>query len=92
MSSNDRIILDTVTSAIASQSRFEIVSLKIMSAIIDVATISKLLSSEAFAAVVIVRPIIRNIGAEMSRTTIPIVYGSSFFVSGSSFSRRPVAR
>ena len=47
----------------------------------EVATISKLFSREAFAAVVRVSPIIRKIGAAMSSATMPSVYGRSFFVS-----------
>ena len=67
------MILASVTSEIAAQSRFEIFSLKIKSAIRDVATISKLFSSEAFDAVVALSPIIRQIGAAISRTTIATV-------------------
>ena len=47
----------------------------------EVATISKLLSREAFAAAVRLRPGIRKTGAAISSTTMPGVYGRSFRVS-----------
>src|SRR5574344_499001 len=52
LSSKERMRLATVMSAIAIHSRLEIASLNKQSAITAVATISKLLSNDAFAAVV----------------------------------------
>ena len=80
--SKDRITLAIVTNAIADQSFFEMVSLKNINAISEVATISKLFISETLAAFEYFMPNISKIGAPISRTTIIIVYGSSFFVSG----------
>ena len=51
-----------------------------------VATISKFPSSAAFEAEPMLIPSIRNIGAAMSRSIIPTVYGKSLFVSLSAFS------
>ena len=48
---------------------------------IAVATISKLLSNEAFAAVVDFKPISKQIGAAISSRIIAMVYGNSDFVS-----------
>ena len=76
--------LAAVTQAIAHHRRGRIASPNRSSAMTDVATISKLFKREAFAAVVFASPAIRQIGAAMSRTTIPTVKGRSFFVSGSS--------
>ena len=59
--------------------------LNIISAIIAVATISKLLSSDALAAVVAFNPNIKQIGAAMSKSIIATVYGNSDFVSFNSF-------
>ena len=73
MSSNDNNVQDAVTNRIPSQSLGEIVSLKSTKAMIAVATISKLLSREAFAAVVMVSPKSRQMGAAISRTIIAIV-------------------
>ena len=69
----ERIILATVTSIIPTHSRFGIISLTTHRAITLVATISKLLRSDAFAAVVIVSPIIKKMGAAISSTTISMV-------------------
>ena len=52
-----------------------------------VATISKLLSSETDEAGEFSRPYIRRMGAAMSRTIIPIMYGVSFPVRGRSSAR-----
>ena len=82
--------LATVTKPIAAHSFLEMTSLKITNAIKEVATISKLLSNETFAAFVLLIPNIKRIGAIISSTTIPIVYGNSFFVKGSSFCRFPI--
>ncbi len=80
MSSNERIAHERVTQRIPSQRRLLIASLNITRAIRAVATISKLLSREAFAALVALSPNIRSIGAAMSRSIIATVYGSSAFV------------
>ena len=73
ISSMERRMLARVMSPMAAHSRLEMVSLKNHKAIIEVVTISKLLSREAFAAVVLVSPSIRNMGAPMSRITMPAV-------------------
>ena len=71
--STDRIILETVISAIAIHSFLETFSLKSRSAIIAVATISKFPRSEASEAFPSLIPIIRKIGAAISRIIIPRV-------------------
>ena len=71
--SKDRITLATVTKAMAIHSLLEITSLKTNNAIREVATISKLLIKETFAALEDLIPNIRRMGAIMSRTTIAIV-------------------
>lgn len=73
ISSIDNIMLETVIREIAPHSLFLMDSLNIIKAIIYVATISKLFSKEAFAAEVVVSPIIKNIGATISNATILIV-------------------
>ena len=60
-------------------------SLKISIAISDVATISKLFRSDTLAAAVPESPIIRKIGAAISRTIMPSVKGRSFFARCFSF-------
>ena len=80
ISSKVSTILDNVIKKIAVHILFPTASLKINNAIIAVATISKLFNKEAFDDVVFVSPIIRNMGAAISRIIIPIIYGSSFFV------------
>ena len=62
-----------------------IFSLNTIRAIIAVATISKLLSNDAFAAVVEFRPNSKQIGAAISKTIIAMVYGNSDFVNFNSF-------
>ena len=84
--SNERTILDIVIKLIAIHNFDVTFSLNIRRAIRVVATISKLPSSEAFEAEPIFIPIIRNIGAAISRTIIPIVYGKSDLVNFSCFS------
>ena len=69
--------LERTISAIAPQRRLLILSLKISMAIKEVATISKLLSRDAFSAVVRARPSIKKIGAKTSSTIMPSVYGRS---------------
>ena len=71
--STERTMLDTVIKPIAIHNFDVTFSLNIKRAIIVVATISKLPSSEAFEAEPIFIPIIRNIGAAISRAIIPIV-------------------
>ena len=73
MSSKDKRVQDAVTNRIPSHSLAEIASLKISSAMTAVATISKLLRRDALAAVVMVRPNSRLIGAAISSTIIAIV-------------------
>ena len=73
MFSMDNIILASVIKIIALQSLLVMRSLKMNNAMSDVATISKLLSKETFSGVAVVRPIIKNIGAAMSKTIIPTV-------------------
>ena len=80
MSSNDRSAQDAVTNRIPSHNLGEIASLKTMSAITAVATISKLFRSDTFAAFVMVSPKRRHIGAAISRTTMAAVYGTSLRV------------
>ena len=84
-SSNDKIPHETVINNIPNHNRGLIFSLNIISAIIAVATISKLLSSDALAAVVAFNPNIKQIGAAMSKSIIATVYGNSDFVSFNSF-------
>ena len=76
---------ETVINNIPNHNRGLIFSLNIISAIIAVATISKLLSSDALAAVVAFNPNIKQIGAAMSKSIIATVYGNSDFVSFNSF-------
>lgn len=73
------MILDSVISEIAIHILLPIAPLNINKAISDVATISKLFSSEAFAAVVMLSPIIKQTGAAISNITILMIYGISFF-------------
>ncbi len=73
MSCTDSMTLDSVTSAIPSQSLREIFSLNTSIAMSDVATISKLFKSDAFAADVLLMPIISAMGAAISSTTMPMV-------------------
>ena len=80
-SSNDKIPHETVINNIPNHNRGLIFSLNI----IAVATISKLLSSDALAAVVAFNPNIKQIGAAMSKSIIATVYGNSDFVSFNSF-------
>ena len=68
--SKPRMILASVTSAMAMVSLRERTSLK---AISEVATISKLFSSDALAALVRSRPSISRMGAAMSSTIMPMV-------------------
>ena len=66
-------MLATVTRAMAPHSRGEMRSPNNPSAIREVATISKLFSRAALAAVVRFRPSISRMGAAMSSTTMPMV-------------------
>ena len=83
-------MLAIVTKKIAIQSFLDIISLKITNAIIEVVTISKLFKSETLAEFVIDIPNINKIGAIISKITIAIVYGNSFFVKGSCFFEIPI--
>ena len=65
-----RIMLAAVKRIMAAQSFLEINSLNTISAIRLVATISKLLRSDALAEVVRATPSIKRIGAAISRMTI----------------------
>ena len=91
-SSTERIMLESVTSAMPIHRRLEMASRNTASAMSDVATISKLFSREAFAAFVRARPSISRIGAATSSSTIASVKGSSRRVSGCSRSAAPAAR
>ena len=62
-----------VTKTIADHSLLEITSLKTTSAIKEVATISKLFSSDTLAEFVLLIPSISKIGAAISNTTIATV-------------------
>ena len=73
MSSKDSSRLEAVTRAMASQSRLEMASRNTTRAVMAVATISKLFSREALAAVVRIRPAMRKMGAAMSSATMPTV-------------------
>src|SRR5699024_11747673 len=84
-SSMERIALERVISPMASHRRLPMASLKTSSAITDVATISKLLSREALADVVDLSPIMRQIGAAISRTIMPTAKGKSLRVDFCSF-------
>ena len=66
MSSKDRSAQESVMSAMPAHRRGLIVSLNTASATTAVATISKLFSREAFAAVVDFKPYKRQMGAAMS--------------------------
>ena len=79
-------MLDTVIKPIAAQSLAVTFSLNTSNAISVVVTISKFPNSEAFDADPIRIPSIRNIGAAISNTIIPMVYGKSFLVSLSDLS------
>ena len=76
----ERITLETVIKAIAIQSFFEIFSENNASAMIDVATISKLPSSAALSADARCSPSINKIGAAMSKRIMPSTNGISCFV------------
>ena len=84
--SKDRRMHAAVTNTMPSHSLEDMASLKITRAITAVATISKLFSSEAFAADVILSPNKRHMGAAISRTIMAITKESSFTVSLDSFS------
>ena len=88
MSSNDRSAQESVTNTMPAQSRGEMLSLKTASAMTAVATISKLLRREALAAVVLLSPSIKEMGAAISSAIIASVKGSSFFVRRLSFAAR----
>ena len=81
-SSNESNALEMTIRTIAAQSIFLILSLKTINAMSEVATISKLFRRDAFAAVALLSPVIMSIGAAISRITIRMVYGRSFFVRG----------
>ena len=83
--SNERTILDNVINPMAIHSLDVTTSLNIKRAMSVVATISKFPSNDAFEAEPIFIPIIKNIGAKISRTIIPTVYGKSVFDSFSIF-------
>ncbi len=85
--STDRRMLAVVMSPIAAHRRAEIFSPKKVSANTAVATISKLLSSTALAALDVDSPSISSIGAATSSTTIPTVYGRSARDRAASFLR-----
>ena len=85
ISSKDSIPQDNVTKNIPNHNLVLIFSLNTIRAIIAVATISKLLSNDAFAAVVEFRPNSKQIGAAISKTIIAMVYGNSDFVNFNSF-------
>ena len=87
MPSKLNVMLAMVTSIIANVSFLESVSLKIRNAMHEVATISKLLSRDAFAEFVEPSPSINRIGAAISNRIIPIVYGNSAFVNNTECSR-----
>ena len=76
-SSNESSAQEDATNPMPSHKRGLICSRKITSAISAVATISKLLSRDAFAAVVRERPNRRKIGARISSTIMASVYGRS---------------
>ena len=73
VSSKDRSIQDAVTKMMPSHSLVDIFSLNIARAITAVATISKLLRRDAFAAEVILSPKRRKIGAAISSVIMAIV-------------------
>src|SRR5574344_439251 len=85
MSSTDSSMLETVTRSMAVQRVFDTFSLKTMSAITVVATISKLFNKDVVADDVMVNPVIRRIGAAMSRTIMAMVYGRSERSKGASW-------
>ena len=84
-----RRMLAKVTREMAIQSRLERTSRNTRNANREVATISKLFSKDTLAEFVRSRPSISRMGAAISRTTMPIVQGSSLRVSGSAVSRFP---
>ena len=69
--STESRMLARVISPMAAHSRREMASPKMNRAMMEVATISKLFSSEALAAVVRLSPSMRKIGAAMSSATMP---------------------
>ena len=73
ISSNESNAHDAVTNSIPAQSRGLIFSLNMTSAITAVATISKLFSSDAFAAEVDFKPNNRQIGAAISSSIMATV-------------------
>ena len=78
ISSKDNKKLDIVINDIAIHIFFEIISLKITNAIIEVQTISKLFNNDALDDELSNEPNINNIGTIISRTIIPITKGISF--------------
>lgn len=75
MSLSERSRLATVIRKIAKPNLGEIFSLKRSRAISEVATISKLLRSDTDSAEDLEMAIMRNTGARISSTTIPMRYG-----------------
>ncbi len=73
MPSKLRIVLAAVTISMASHSREEIFSLKRISAIREVATISKLFNRDTLAEVVLAMPSISKMGATISNITMATV-------------------
>ena len=73
MSSKERSAQESVTKTIPAQSRGEMLSLNTASAMTAVATISKLFKSDALAAVVLLSPSIRQMGAAISRAIMASV-------------------
>lgn len=71
--SNERMRLERAMRPMASHSLRLMASLNTRSAMSDVATISKLLSRDAWAEVVEAGPIIKQMGAATSRTIMPTV-------------------
>ena len=74
-------MLDNVINPIESHNLGVTTSLNIKRAMSVVATISKFPSNDAFEAEPMFIPIIKNIGAKISRTIMPTVYGKSAFVN-----------
>ena len=83
----DRMTAETVIRTIAAHVVGVTLSPKTRRAMSVVATISKLLSRDTEDAGELSRPYISSIGAAMSRTTIPKMYGESPFVRGRSSAR-----
>ena len=84
MSLNERSMLAAVMRMMAAHNLIDIFSLKIISAVRDVATISELLMRDTDSALEFLSAFMSSTGAAISNTTIRIRYGKSLCVNDDS--------